>query len=136
MSIVTTFALGVLLGLAVSLATVVVLRPHLASLLVEICGTRARAGFWVVTATLSLFLFGALASTVSYAYPVTDAAATTAGLFFGLVTQLRVCLFGLLVGVLVVAWLLVGSIRRYEQIYGPPISAMPTDPTAQAAEGA
>ena len=121
MSVVTTFMLGVCIGLAVSLATVLVLRPHLTNLLGEVCGTRARAGFWVATTSLALFLFGALTSTVSFGYPVADYDATTPALFFGLVAQLRACLFGLLAGVLVVAWLLVGSIRRYEQVYGPPV---------------
>ena len=123
MGVVTTFAIGMSLGLVVSVATVLVLRPHLASLLEEVCGTRARASFWVVTATLSLLLFGALASTVSFGYPGGRAAAGAAPpeLFFGLVTQLRTCLIGLLAGVLVVAWLLVGSVRRYEQVYGPPL---------------
>ena len=132
MSVITTFGLGVLLGLAVSILTVFVLRPHLANLLSEICGTPARAGFWVVTATLSLFLFGALTSTVSLGYPVTSDSAPTAQLFFGFVMQLRACLFGLLSGVLVVAWLLVGSIRRYEQLYGPPVVPAPSGPTAEA----
>ena len=125
MSVVTTFGLGVCIGLAVSLVTVFVLRPHLTNLLGEICGTPARAGFWVVTATLSLFLFGALTSTVSFGYPILNDSATVPMLFFGFVMQLRACLFGLLAGVLVVAWLLVGSIRRYEQLYGPPVAGMP-----------
>ena len=132
MSVVTTFALGACIGLAVSLITVFVLRPHLTNLLSEICGTPARASFWVVTATLSLFLFGVLASTVSFGYPIARDAATVSQLFFGLVMQLRACLFGLLAGVLVVAWLLVGSIRRYEQVYGPPVAAMPSEPAAEA----
>jgi hypothetical protein len=134
MSVITTFGLGVVLGLVVSLLTVLVLRPHLANLLSEICGTPARAGFWVVTATLSLFLFGALTSTVSLGYPVASVSDTAPAsqLFFGFVMQLRACLFGLLGGVLVVAWLLVGSIRRYEELYGPPIASASSGPTAEA----
>lgn len=136
MSVVTTFALGVCIGLAVSLITVFVLRPHLSNLLGEICGTHDRAGFWVVTATLSLFLFGTLTSTVSFGYPVVDGVASTPTLFFALVTQLRACLFGLLAGVLIVAWLLVGSIRRYEQLYGPPIPPVDGPQAAEAAPAA
>jgi hypothetical protein len=60
-----------------------------------------------------VLLLGILAGTTSFGYgeggrPVTEA------LFFGLVTQVRACLIGLLVSLLAVAWVLLGFIRRFE----------------------
>jgi hypothetical protein len=113
MSAVYSFAIGMGFALAVSLITIVILRPHLSRLLEELCGTQARAGFWIVVSTLSIFLLGVLAGTVNGGYPSGENLSTPQ-LFFGLVTQLRACLIGLLVSLLVVAWLLLGFIRRFE----------------------
>jgi hypothetical protein len=113
MTIIHAFAIGAGFALLVSLMTVLVLRPHLARLLRELCGSQARASFWVVVSGLWVLLLGILTGTTSFGYgeggrPVTEA------LFFGLVTQVRACLIGLLVSLLAVAWVLLGFIRRFE----------------------
>ena len=118
MSVIYSFAVGAALALAISLVTVLVLRPHLARLLDELCGTQARAGFWIVVSTLGILLLGILAGTVSSGYPSSESPSMQQ-LFFGLVTQLRSCLIGLLASLLAVAWVLVGSIRRFERGLSP-----------------
>src|SRR6266536_6565290 len=119
MSVIPLFLIGATFALGLSLLTVLVLRPHLRRLLAELCGSQGRAGFWQVACTLCIFLVGILAGTVSSGYPHT-VAASTQSLFFGLVTQLQSCLFGLLASILFTAWLLMGWIRRYEQGQLPP----------------
>src|SRR5262245_26428931 len=114
MSVIYTFALGAVFAFVVSLVTVSVLRPHLARLLEELCGTRARAGFWMVVSTLCIFLFGLLAGTVSYGYGG-KAVLSAPELFFGLITQMRVCLIGLLLSLLTVGWVLLRFTQRFEE---------------------
>jgi hypothetical protein len=121
MSVVYCFAIGLAFALTISLGTVLILRPHLSQLLQELCGSQARAGFWIVVSTLSIFLLGILAGTVNGGYPNGENL-TTPQLFFGLVTQLRACLIGLLLSLLVVAWLLLGFIRRFELGLGRPVA--------------
>jgi hypothetical protein len=132
MSVIYTFALGAVFAFLVSLVTVGVLRPHLARLLEELCGSRARASFWMVVSTLCIFLFGLLAGTVSYGYGA-KAALSAQELFFGLITQMRVCLIGLLVSLLTVAWVLLRFTQRFEQGVCPAPSrdgdARATEPT-------
>jgi hypothetical protein len=100
--------------LVVSLLTALVLRPHLAELLEELCGSRARASFWLVLSGLCLFLIGILAGTVSYGYGA-GANLSAQELFFGLITQVRAGLVGLLVSLLCLAWVLLGFVRRFEE---------------------
>jgi hypothetical protein len=128
MSVVYSFAIGLAFALAVSLVTVLILRPHLSRLLEELCGSQARAGFWIVVSTLSIFLLGILAGTVNGGYPSADNPSAPQ-LFFGLVTQLRACLIGLLASLLVVAWLLLGFIRRFELGLGRPVAGTGAGPT-------
>ena len=124
MNVMYVFALGATAAVFLSLATVLVLRSHLARLLEELCGSGARAGFWTVTSVLWIFLVGILAGTVDSGYGAgKDLGAEV--LFFGLVVQVRACLIGLLAGVLVVAWVLLGFVRRFEQGLMP---AAPMEP--------
>ena len=113
MTVIYTFAIGTVFALVMSLATVLVLRPHLARLLEEICGNARRASFWIVLSCLCIFLLGVLAGSVSSGYPST-ATPNTQQLFFGLITQVRSCLIGLLASLLVLAMMLMSSIRRFE----------------------
>jgi len=114
MSIIRIFAIGAGLSFLISLATVLVLRPHLVRLLEELCGSRSRAHFWMVTCTLSLLLLGMLAGTSDSGYPDLDQPSNRQ-LFFGLVYQVRLSLLGLLSGLGAVAWLLLSFLRRFEK---------------------
>jgi hypothetical protein len=128
MTIMHAFAIGAGFALLVSLMTVFVLRPHLARLLAELCGSQARASFWVVVSGLWVLLLGVLAGTTSFGYgeagrPLAES------LFFGLVTQVRACLIGLLASLLAVAWVLLGFVRRFELGISPapPLEPEPID---------
>ena len=114
MTVIALFLVGALLALSMSLITVSLLRPHLRKLLAELCGSGARAGFWVAACSLCIFLLGLLAGTVDWGYPAGSNPAMQP-VFFGLVTQLRACLIGLLGSIMFTAWLLLGWICRFEQ---------------------
>src|SRR5439155_26795986 len=101
-----------------------------ANLLEEMCGSRARAGFWTTASILWIVLLGLLAGTVSLGYG--DGKGLSAQeLFFGLVGQLRACLVGLLGSLMVMAWVLLGFVRRYEQAMTPPPLAPGDFPSEQ-----
>jgi hypothetical protein len=68
MRIIRALAIGAGFALLVSLMTVLVLRPHLARLLAELCGSPARASFWGVVSGLWVLLLGVLAGTTSFGY--------------------------------------------------------------------
>ncbi len=114
MSVIPFFLIGATFALGISLLTVLVLRPHLRKLLAELCGSGARAGFWVAACSLCIFLLGILAGTVDWGYPA-GSNPPVQPVFFGLVTQLRACLVGLLGSVMFTAWLLLGWICQFEQ---------------------
>ena len=48
---------GLGIAVVVSLAVVIYLRPHLRALLIELCGTAERTGFWVAFSNVALCLF-------------------------------------------------------------------------------
>ena len=54
------FLLGLGLTVAMSLAVVVYLRPHLQTILVDLCATAERAGFWTAFSSVILVLVPAL----------------------------------------------------------------------------
>jgi hypothetical protein len=108
------FAVAGAIALGATLGTLLLLRPHLQRLLDELCGTRARAGFWLAVSLLAIGICGVLAGTSTYGYP-DPATASTQDVFLGGVTQLRLLLVGLLGSVLVVAWALVQAIRAFER---------------------
>jgi hypothetical protein len=119
MTLISVFGLGTAAAVLLSLVTVAALKTHLANLLEEMCGSRARAGFWTTASVLWIVLLGLLAGTVSLGYGEGKALAAQ-DLFFGLVTQVRACLIGLLGSLMVMAWVLLGFVRRYEQAMTPP----------------
>lgn len=110
----TLFLSGLALTLITSLAIVIYLRPPLHNLLVELCGTRERAAFWVsfanVTITLLPLIFAMLYTPQLKAgtAPVLELAA-----------QLKWALGGLLSAVLILGWVLSRFIRRQS----PPATA-------------
>ena len=56
MNTLVLFMIEVLLCFGISLSLIVLLKPVLAEILVDICGTKARAEFWVMFTQLMLIL--------------------------------------------------------------------------------
>jgi len=48
---------GLGIAVAISLAVVIYLRPHLRTMLIDLCGTRDRAAFWLAFSNVALALF-------------------------------------------------------------------------------
>ncbi|MBJ7594676.1 MAG: hypothetical protein JF886_07405 [Candidatus Dormibacteraeota bacterium] len=113
--VVAVFAGVAVLGLLGSFAVERLLHAHLRRVLTDICETDARSGFFVAVVGLTIVLSGALASTATSGYP--DPNAVGFDLLSGALTQTRTVMAGLLGVVLVVAFLLVGAIRRYENLH-------------------
>lgn len=95
------------------------MRPHLSRLLGELCGSEARAQFWLSVSLLWVILVTVLAATATFGYPDSD---TTSGsqVFFGALTQTRSLLVGLLGSVLVIAVAMLSFLRRYDASATPP----------------
>ena len=110
--VIVTFSVIAAAGLLVSLGVERLLRGHLRRVLVDLCETEARMGFWVAVAGLSIVLTGLLAATSTLGY--SDSQVGGFDLFLGAMTQVRVLMFGLLGIVLVLAMFLLSSIRRFE----------------------
>jgi hypothetical protein len=119
MSLFLAFGLVALLGLLTSVGIALVLRPHLARLLGELCGSEARARFWVTVSLLWLVLVTVLAATATYGYPDSDTA-SGGQVFFGALTQTRALLAGLLGSVLVIALAMLSFLRRFDATAAPP----------------
>jgi hypothetical protein len=102
------FLVGLSLTLATTFAIVAYLRSPLHSILVELCGTKERAAFWVsfsnVTITLVPLIF-------AMQYTPDLKAGSAAAL--ELAAQLKWALAGLLFAVLILGWVLRGFIRRH-----------------------
>jgi hypothetical protein len=52
----TQYLAGLGVSVAISLAVVIYMRPHLRTILTELCGTRERAAFWVAFSNVTLCL--------------------------------------------------------------------------------
>lgn len=110
--VVITFTVIAVAGLLASLGVERLLRGHLRRVLVDLCESEARTGFWVAVTGLSIALTGLLAATSTLGYA--DAQVGGFDLFLGALTQARVLVLGLLGIVLVLAMFLLSSIRRFE----------------------
>ena len=126
--VVAIFALVAVVGVLASLAVERMLHAHLRRVLNDICETDARSGFFVVVAALTIVLTGSLAATATTGYQ--DPNAVGFDLLSGALTQARIVIAGLLGVVLVVAFLLIGAIRRYEA-QRRPLPPPPWSPTSQ-----
>ncbi|MGH7721303.1 MAG: hypothetical protein ACRENL_00525 [Candidatus Dormibacteria bacterium] len=123
--VVAVFAGVAVAGLAASIGVERLLHAHLRRVLTDICETDARSGFFVAVAALTIVLSGALAATATTGY--SDPNAVGFDLLSGALTQTRTVMAGLLGVVLVVAFFLIGAIRRYEN-RRMPLSAPPPGP--------
>lgn len=125
--VVAVFAGVAVAGVLASFGVERLLHGHLRRVLTDICETDARSGFFVAISGLTIVLSGALASTATTGY--TDPNAVGFDLLSGALTQTRIVMAGLLGVVLVIAFLLIGAIRRYEnrhRLFSPsPVGPMP-----------
>jgi hypothetical protein len=123
--VVAVFTLVAVVGVLASLAVERLLHSHLRRVLTDICETDARSGFFVIVAALTIVLTGCLAATATSGY--SDPNAVGFDLLSGALTQTRIGIAGLLGVVLVIAFLLIGAIRRYEA-QRRPLPAPPWSP--------
>ncbi|MEA2672124.1 MAG: hypothetical protein QOG45_2344 [Chloroflexota bacterium] len=126
------FGAGLLVAV-VTLATLLwMLRPRLRSILVDVLGTEARAGFWVAVASWWIGIVGLLAGTATFGYSA-GIGGSGGDLLSALLTQLRTFLAGLLGALLVVALLLLRAMRREPEGRGARVVRV--DPPAPARLG-
>jgi hypothetical protein len=124
--VVAVFAGVAVAGLLASFGVERMLHAHLGRVLTDICETDARSGFFAAVTGLTIVLSGALASTATSGYA--DPNAVGFDLLSGALTQARTVMAGLLGVVIVIAFLLIGAIRRYEnrhRLLAPPGGPMP-----------
>lgn len=110
--VVLTFTVVAVAGVLASIGVERLLRAHLKRVLVDVCESEARTGFWVAVSGLAIVLTGLLAATSTLGY--SDSQVGGFDLFLGAMTQARVFMVGLLGIVLVLAMFLLSSIRRFE----------------------
>lgn len=112
MDLTLTFTAVAAIGAAATALVVLLLRPYLGRLLAEICGSGARAGFWLAATLIAVALCGLLSATSTLGY---NNDGSPHDLFLGGLSQLRVLLIGLLGSLLMVAWMLGVVIKGFEQ---------------------
>ena len=100
------FLAGVALTLVASVSIVTYLRTPLRTILLELCGTKERAVFWVAFSNVTIVLAPLI---FAMQYVPEFKPGTTAVL--ELATQLKWGLAGLLSGVVILGWVLSRSIR-------------------------
>jgi hypothetical protein len=85
-----TFGTGILLTLVSSFAVMFYIRPHLHKVLVDLCGTQERAGFWTAFSSVTLVLMPMICA-MHYRPEVTFGADPC----FAIIDQLKWALIGL-----------------------------------------
>jgi hypothetical protein len=108
MSSLAIYLVTLLVTVCASVAVVLVLRPSLQRLLVDLCGTDNRAAFWTAFSTVALVLAPLLGA--MHRRPVAGGDAA-----FELAAQLEWALGGLLAAVLLVGVVLARSIVAFER---------------------
>jgi hypothetical protein len=101
------FLLGLGMTLVTTFAIVAYLRTSLHNILVELCGTRERAAFWVSFSNVTISLVPLI-----FAMQYTPDFEAGSAALFELAGQLKWALVGLLVAVLILGWVLRSFIRR------------------------
>jgi hypothetical protein len=101
------FLIGIGLSLLVAIAIVSYLRSPLQGILVEICGTRERASFWVSFSNVTIMLLPLI-----FALQYTPCLKEGSSAVLELAAQLKWALAGLLLAVLVLGWVLSTFLRR------------------------
>jgi len=102
-----SFLTGIGVTLAVTLGVVVYLRPHLQTILVDLCGTRERANFWAAFSNVILVLAPLIGAMLHR--PGSGDGVTT---FFAINSQLKSALIGLVIAVAVLGLVISRFIPR------------------------
>jgi len=113
MTISILFLVGLSLTAIAALAILAYLRTPLHSILVELCGTKERAEFWVAFSNVAIALVPLI---FAMQYTPELKAGTTAVL--ELAAQLKWALAGLLFAVVILGWVLSKYIRRQRIVEG------------------
>ena len=103
------FASGLVVTIAVSALTLAYLRRPLVRILVDLCGTEDRAGFWLAFSNVTMFLIPVL-----FALHRHPASASFVEAIFGIGDQLEAALLGLVVSVAALGLVLSRFIQRNE----------------------
>jgi hypothetical protein len=101
------FLLGLGLTMIATFAIVAYLRSPLHDILVELCGTRERAAFWVSFSNVTITLVPLI-----FAMQYTPDLKAGSSAVLELAAQLKWALAGLLFAVLILGWVLKGFIHR------------------------
>ena len=101
------FLVGLAVTMLIALAIVAYLRGPLYSILVELCGNRERAVFWVAFSNVTLALLPLI-----FAMQYTPDATPGTSAVLEIAAQLKWALAGLLSAVVVLGWVLSRFIRR------------------------
>jgi hypothetical protein len=89
-----TFSLGVGLTVAITIAVLWYLQPHLRTLLAELCGTDERARFWTSFSNVTLFL-----TPLIFALRMQPAKESVRPLVYEMSDQVSVALLGLVIAI-------------------------------------
>jgi len=96
------------LTLAASLGVVFYLRGHLRPLVIELCGSSARAEFWLALSYLNLILVPIIFALYSEPQVAPDKSVA-----FAMADQLKVALVGLVATLVVLGIVLMNFVRRF-----------------------
>jgi hypothetical protein len=101
------FLVGLAVTMMIALAIVAYLRGPLYGILVELCGNRERAAFWVAFSNVTLALLPLI-----FAMQYTPDVTPETSVVLEIAAQLKWALAGLLSAVVVLGWVLSRFIRR------------------------
>jgi hypothetical protein len=99
------FVLGLAITILTSALVVKYLRPSLAQLLTDLCGSQERAAFWTAFSTITI-------ASVPLIFALADVPTTGASPLLQIADQLKWGLIGMVLSVLVLGWVLRGFITK------------------------
>ena len=111
METVIFFLVGVAVAVAVSFATIAVIRKSYHEILEELCGTAQRAGYWVRTSEACLVVITLFVAIASHGYYELNRPDTMV-LFWGLMRQVSWILAAVFASLIVIALVIGRSLPR------------------------
>src|SRR5262249_50075621 len=121
MNPVAVFSVGVMVAATTAVTVVWYLKPYLQDVLVDLCGTRARAAFWTAFSTITVAL-----TPVMFALHYRPSASHDAYAVFEIGSQLEWALAGLLLSILLLGIVLSKFIPR------EPVATLPLSSTMKS----
>ena len=129
MSPIAAYLVGTGLSLLVAVAVLQIVRGRLTQVLAELCESEKRAGFWVVMVNLTVCLAATLLAMMAVS-PGTRGAASIDP-FWGIVTQMKYALGGMIASLVVLSVVIGRSIVRFEERQGAARRREPLLPRAE-----